>query len=140
MRDAGCVNASTKEVHCYVALAQSRNAQKFKDHGYVLSWKDRSVWGYGDEIFPLGAYRVNGKYNVYHVAKGSVGAWKLGVATGFSPFLRNHNTRPLVARSHHKQLNNDDLTTGVPYWGQLSFSFLNTQQFVKSKRMSDRDS
>ena len=78
-------NTSTEEVHCHIALTQSRDAKKFKDHGYVLSWNDLSVWGYGDEIFPLGAYYANGKYHVYYVAKGSVGAWKLGVATGSSP-------------------------------------------------------
>ena len=77
-------NTSTEEVHCHVALAQSRDAKSFKDYGYVLSWNDRSVWGYGDEIFPLGAYYANGKYNVYYVAKGNVGAWKLGVAMGTS--------------------------------------------------------
>ena len=77
-------NASTEEVHCHVALALSRDGKRFQDHGYVLLWNDRSVWGYGDEIFPLGAYYANGKYNVYYVAKGNVGAWKLGVATGYS--------------------------------------------------------
>ncbi len=75
-------SASTEEVHCHVALARSRDAKSFKDYGYVLSWNDPSVWGYGDEIFPLGAYYADGKYNVYYAAKGTVGAWKLGVATG----------------------------------------------------------
>ena len=76
------VNASTEEVHCYVALAGSNDGKGLEDYGYVLSWNDPSVWGYGDEIFPLGAYYANGRYNVYYGAKGRVGAWKLGVATG----------------------------------------------------------
>ena len=75
-------NASTEEVHCYVALAGSNDGKGLEDYGYVLSWNDPSVWGYGDEIFPLGAYYANGRYNVYYGAKGRVGAWKLGVATG----------------------------------------------------------
>ena len=90
-------NASTEEVHCHVALAQSRDGKKFKDHGYLLSWNDRSVWGYGDEIFPLGAYYANGKYNVYYVAKGNVGAWKLGAATG-SWKDRMRNTRAALTK------------------------------------------
>ena len=90
-------NASTEEVRCHVALAQCRAAKKFKDYGYVLSWNDRSVWGYGDEIFPLGAYYANGKYHVYYVAKGSAGAWKLGVATGSSP-EKMPNTRAVLTK------------------------------------------
>lgn len=75
-------NASTEEVHCHVALAGSGDGKSFKDYGYILSWNDPSVWGYGDEIFPLGAYYADGRYNVYYGAKGRMGAWKLGVATG----------------------------------------------------------
>jgi len=75
-------NVSTEEVHCYVALAGSTDGKNFKDQGYALSWNDPSVWGYGDEIFPLGACYANDRYNVYYGAKGTAGAWKLGVATG----------------------------------------------------------
>jgi len=75
-------NALTEEVHCHIALAGSDDGKGFKDYGYVLPWNDPSVWGYGDEIFPLGTYYADGRYNVYYGAKGRVGAWKLGIATG----------------------------------------------------------
>ena len=34
--DVGCGNPSTEAARCHVVLAQYRDAQKFKDHGYVL--------------------------------------------------------------------------------------------------------
>ncbi len=90
-------NASTEEVHCNVALAQSSDGKKFKNYGDVISWNNPSVWGYGDEIFPVGAYYANGQYNVYYVAKGNVGVWKLGVATGSSK-EKMPNTRTALAK------------------------------------------
>ena len=55
------------------------------------------MWGHGDEIFPLGAYYAKGKHHVYYVAKGSVGAWKLGVASGPSP-EKMTNTRATLMK------------------------------------------
>jgi len=75
-------NPDTEEVRGHIALAKSRDGKNFVDLGYLLSWNDSSVWGHGDEIGPIGACRIEGTYYVYYIAKGHVGAWKLGVASG----------------------------------------------------------
>lgn len=135
-------NASTEEVHCHVALAQSRDAKKFKDHGYVISWNDRSVWGYGDEIFPLGVYYANGKYHIYYVAKGSVGAWKLGVATGSSP-EKMPNTRAALTKGQIIGgcdpifISNDKIALFIVYDFDKNYIEVRTADVDLPERLSD---
>ena len=72
--DAG--SATSENVNCDGRLAVSLNGFDFVDKGVVLSHKDSSVWGYGDELFPIGALHTNGQWYVYYIAKGS------GINTG----------------------------------------------------------
>lgn len=135
-------NALTEEVHCYVALAQSRDAKKFKDCGYILSWNDRSVWGYGDEIFPLGAYYASGRYHVYYVAKGSAGAWKLGVAMGSSPD-EMPNTRAVLTKGHIIGgcdpifISNDKIALFIVYDFDKNYIEVRTANVNLPERLSD---
>jgi len=70
----------TSDVH----VATSRNGLDFKDRGVVFSHEDSSVWGYGDELFPVGTFQANGKWYVYYIAKGRDAFWDLGLAQGSS--------------------------------------------------------
>ena len=77
-------DSTTESVQGYVALATSSDGLHFEDQGYVLAWDDPSVWGYGDELFPLGALRTSDSWFVYYGAKGHEASWDLGIAWGAS--------------------------------------------------------
>ena len=52
-----------------MALATSTDGLAFTDQGYVLAWDDPAVWGYGDELFPLGVFADGDEWAVYYGAK-----------------------------------------------------------------------
>ncbi len=92
--DAG-TSTSTK-VHSDVRLAISSNGLDFNDLGVVISHANSSVWGYGDELFPVGSFRANSKWYVYYIAKGRDAFWDLGLAQGSS--MNNlSNSKPVLA-------------------------------------------
>lgn len=67
------------EVRLYV----SSDGFNFDDYGDVLSHENSSVWGYGDELFPVGTFHANGQWFVYYVAKGCDDiTWDIGLALG----------------------------------------------------------
>lgn len=76
-------DSTTESVRSYIALATSGDGFTFNDKGYILGWDDRRVWGYGDELSPIGSFRANARWYVYYIAKGShVPLWSLGLAWG----------------------------------------------------------
>jgi hypothetical protein len=77
--DAG--SSSSTEVSSDVRLATSSDGYNFSDKGIVLSHSDGSVWGSGDELFPLGIIHHNGNWFLYYTTDG----WNLGIAWGLSP-------------------------------------------------------
>src|SRR3989338_2414347 len=75
-------------VTCDGYVARSSNGLNFgaqSTHTRVLSHSNSNLWGYGDEIFPIGAFYANSNYYVYYITKngGSI-SWDLGVAWGTS--------------------------------------------------------
>ena len=66
-------------------LATSTDGINFTDQGTVLDWSDSNVWGYGDELFPIGTFFAEDQWNTYYIAKGTAGSWVLGVGQGPSP-------------------------------------------------------
>ncbi len=78
-------NAHTESVQCNAGLARSSDGFHFKNQGYIFSWNDPRVWGHGDELSSVGAFRFGGKYNVYYLAVSAEASWGLGVARGDSP-------------------------------------------------------
>ncbi|MFH0929509.1 MAG: PA14 domain-containing protein, partial [Candidatus Aenigmatarchaeota archaeon] len=80
--DAG--SSTSESVDSDVRLAVSSDGYNFNDYGDVLSHSDSSVWGYGDELFPLGTFRANNKWYVCYTAKGYNAGWDLGLASGSS--------------------------------------------------------
>jgi hypothetical protein len=76
-------NATTQSVHASIALATSADGLHFTDQGSVVAWDDPGVWGYGDELFPVGSVRSDNAWYVYYIAKGNaVPHWSLGLASG----------------------------------------------------------
>ncbi len=65
-------------------LAVSSNGAQFTDQGIVLDQSKASVWGSGDELFPVAALRDQGKYVLFYMPNGSPQRRKLGVAWGGS--------------------------------------------------------
>ena len=63
-------------------LAVSSNGVDFTDQGIVLDHTDPSVWGSGDELFPITAIRDDGQWIVYYLPNGSPQGRKLGVTWG----------------------------------------------------------
>jgi hypothetical protein len=79
--DAG--SPTSELVDSDIRLAVSSDGFNFTEIGDVVSHSDSSVWGYGDELFPVGAFQANGQWFVYYIAKGYSGVmWDLGLAWG----------------------------------------------------------
>jgi len=62
--------------------SSSLDGFNFTDLGIVLNREDRSVWGSGDELFPVTAIHDSGKWIVYYIPNGTSGGGLLGVAYG----------------------------------------------------------
>jgi len=81
--DAGSSNSTS--VDSDVRLSVSANGLDFIDLGDVLSHADRTVWGYGDELFPVGVFNTGRTWYLYYIARGNDAKWDLGLAWGESP-------------------------------------------------------
>lgn len=76
------VSPGSGEVRSDIRLYTSTNGYSFTDLGVVVSHSDSKVWGYGDELFPVGVFRVGSNYFVYYIAQGGIASWDLGLAWG----------------------------------------------------------
>jgi hypothetical protein len=63
-------------------LAVSEDGEHFQELGEVLSASDPNVWGFGDEIFPVGAYSYENRWYLYYIPNGVSLSRKLGIAVG----------------------------------------------------------
>jgi hypothetical protein len=73
---------SATTVNADVRIASSFDGLNFNDLGIVLNREDRSVWGYGDELFPVDAIYDSGRWIVYYIPNGTAESGMLGVAYG----------------------------------------------------------
>lgn len=80
--DAGSATSTT--VDSDIRLAVSSDGFNFTEIGDIVSHSDSSVWGYGDELFPVGTFQANRQWYVYYIAKGYGADWDLGLAWGSS--------------------------------------------------------
>jgi hypothetical protein len=69
-------------VNADARAASSPDGFYFTDLGVVIDRKDRSVWGSGDEIFPVNAIFDSGQWIVYYIPNGVPESGQLGVAYG----------------------------------------------------------
>jgi hypothetical protein len=73
---------SATTVNADARVAVSQDGLNFIDKGIVLDRTNSKVWGFGDEIFPVGAIHDNGRWIVYYIPNGVPQTGKLGVAYG----------------------------------------------------------
>jgi hypothetical protein len=73
---------SATTVNADARVAVSQDGLNFVDRGIVLDRTNSKVWGFGDEIFPVGAIHDNGRWIVYYIPNGVPQSGKLGVAYG----------------------------------------------------------
>ncbi|UCG24713.1 MAG: hypothetical protein JSW55_01570, partial [Chloroflexota bacterium] len=77
--------AGPTKVHADGRLATSADGLLFDDQGIVLDHNDGSVWGSGDELFPVLAIHDASQWILYYIPNGTLQARKLGVAWGAAP-------------------------------------------------------
>jgi len=73
---------SSTSVNADVRVAISSDGLSFSDRGNILNWNDRSVWGSGDELFPVDAIYDTGRWIIYYIPNGSHESGLLGTAYG----------------------------------------------------------
>ena len=94
-------SSSSTSVDGDICLAISNNGYDFTDMKDVLSHSDRSVWGYGDELFPISCFHANNKWYVYYIAIGKNGIkWDIGLAWGSEKDKLSHTSAALVSDDH----------------------------------------
>jgi hypothetical protein len=82
--DAG--SPTSLSVDSDIRLSTSSDGFTFADQGDIIEHGNPAVWGYGDELFPLGVYEHGGTWRLYYIAKGLFGIfWDIGVAWGGDP-------------------------------------------------------
>ena len=69
-------------VHADARVATSRGGIEFTDRGVVLAHDDSSVWGFGDELFPILALTEAGSSYLYYLPNGGRRSGHLSVAWG----------------------------------------------------------
>ena len=95
--------------------ATSSNGFDFTDLGIVLNRRNSSVWGGGDELFPVTAIYDSGKWIVYYIPNGVSESGLLGVAYGnqynaldLSSMVTSNNDPIFVwGTAGHVKLNSD---------------------------------
>lgn len=97
-------------------LATSSDGFNFTDHGVVLDHNDSSLWGSGDELFPVTALHDSGRWVVYYNPNGTPQTGKLGVAWGDSRDNLSNSARatsnfgPILSRGTSSYAKIDDNT------------------------------
>jgi hypothetical protein len=72
--------AGADQVNADARLAISEDGLHFTDQGVVLDRTDRSVWGWGDELFPVLAFVHGERRLLYYIPNGTPQRGQLGVA------------------------------------------------------------
>lgn len=91
-------------------LAVSPDGLNFSDAGKVLDHKDGSIWGMGDELFPIIAFSDNGSWYVYYIPNGVPQGGLLGVAWGRDKGKLENSAAVMRGRDN------------VPVWGQGGYA------------------
>ena len=82
-------------VNADVHAAVSPDGLNFTDIGAVIHHDDPSIWGSGDEIFPITTIHDNGQWIVYYLPNGIIESGFLGVAWGdhYTEFTKSSRAR-----------------------------------------------
>ncbi|MFV9629819.1 MAG: hypothetical protein ACNYWM_01905 [Methanosarcinales archaeon] len=111
-----------------IRLAVSDNGFDFRDIKDVVSHSDSTVWGFGDELFPVSSFHINNKWYVYYTAKGNNNImWDLGLAWGPDKENLPHTCPVLVSDDSNKggcnivMLNDDEIALFISKNGSESY-------------------
>jgi len=80
------------EVNADARLARSSDGLSFHDEGVVLDHKDNTLWGSGDELFPIAVALTDGMWMLYYLPNKKGFSRQLGVAWGNSPLELEHSS------------------------------------------------
>jgi hypothetical protein len=70
------------QIHADARVSRSPDGRRFRDVGIALSYQDTSVYGHGDEVFPVASYRYRDSWYVFYLPNGSPQSRDLAVAWG----------------------------------------------------------
>jgi hypothetical protein len=93
-------------------LAVSSDGLHLTDQGIVLNRRDSSVWGSGDELYPVIGFHDAARWFTYYIPNGTPQKGKLGVARGNNR-LDLTNSAPVLSGG-----------STIPVWGPGSFARL----------------
>ncbi len=99
-------------------MARSADGLTFTDVGIALDHTDRSLWGSGDELFPIIAFHEAGQWFVYYIPNGTLQRRQLGVAWGDNADLLNNSA---AAKSGMRS---------VAAWGMGGYAKLDTTTYA----------
>lgn len=99
-------------------LAISTDGINFSHAGIVLDHKDHSIWGRGDELFPIIGFSDNDRWYVYYIPNGVPQRGLLGVAWG--------NEKDQLENSAAVLSGGDP----VPVWGQGGYAKIGPGSYV----------
>jgi hypothetical protein len=108
--------AGGEEVNATARRAVAADGLRFEDQGVVLDWRNRAIWGHGDEIFPVGALRDGARDVLFYIPNGTRQRGRLGVA-----WSDGDGWRSAAARS--------GLGT-IPVWGPASVIHLEADTYA----------
>jgi hypothetical protein len=66
-------------------FALSEDGSVFRDQGIALDHTNRTIWGSGDELYPILSFSDGSRWYVYYLPNGTSVARRLGVAWGSDP-------------------------------------------------------
>lgn len=99
-------------------LAVSADGFHLTDEGIVLNHTDSSIWGRGDELYPIIGFHDAGRWFTYYIPNGTPQRGQLGVAWG---------------NSRHELTNSAGVQSGgstIPVWGPGSFARLGYNSYA----------
>jgi hypothetical protein len=99
-------------------LAVSADGLNFRDAGKVLDHKDRSIWGSGDELFPIIGFSDKGRWFVYYIPNGVPQRGLLGVAWGDEKDQLKNSASVMSGGN------------SVPAWGQGGYAKIGQDSYV----------
>lgn len=99
-------------------LATSSDGFTFTDLGVVLDHSNRSIWGFGDELFPIIGFEDNGRWFTYYIPNGVLQRGQLGAAWGKG---RENLSNSTQARSG---------SSGISAWGAGSHAKIDSDIYA----------
>jgi len=74
----GAMTGTGGSVSADVEVVTSTDGFSFGSSTTVIDHADNSVWGFGDELYPIAAFKHNGQWHIYYLGPN----WDIGLATG----------------------------------------------------------